>query len=317
LLLAGPALKAVRDRYPGARLVGLGHPERWGLLSRTLSLAAVWDSSESRWTPLFAGGPLPAALQARLAPFQLALVFSPDPGTPVPARLRQAGISAVHWVPSFPEAGREAVAARQARHLAGLGLRLEPESFRLTLPVTHLGEEIPELPGPGAWLAVAPGSGHPGKNWPLSHYYEVSRALAWEFKLGVVWLAGPAEAAWQPYLKALAAAQGQVFLGEAPLARVAAILSRCRLFLGNDSGLTHLATALGGPEVVALFGPTDPGVWAPPGKRVRILTGTCAQAPCARGRAIPCDTPRCLEELSAERVLAVAGAILQYNDCQK
>ena len=40
LLLAGPALMAVRERYPGARLVGLGHPERWGLLSTTLSLAA-------------------------------------------------------------------------------------------------------------------------------------------------------------------------------------------------------------------------------------------------------------------------------------
>jgi ADP-heptose:LPS heptosyltransferase len=316
LLLAGPALLAVRDRYPGARLVGLGHPERWGLLSRTLSLAAVWDSSESRWTPLFADGPLPAALQARLAPFQLALVFSPDPGTPVPARLRQAGIPAVHWVPSFPEDGHEAVAAVQARHLAGLGLCLEPESFRLTLPVTHLGEEIPELPGPGAWLAVAPGSGQAGKNWPLSHYYAVSRALAWEYKLGVVWLAGPAEAAWLPYLKALAAAQGHFLLAGAPLEKVAVVLSRCRLFLGNDSGLTHLAAALG-RAVVALFGPTDPGVWAPPGRRVRILTGTCAQAPCARGRAIPCDTPRCLEELSAERVLAVAGAILQYNDCQK
>ena len=121
LLLAGPALMAVRERYPGARLVGLGHPERWGLLSTTLSLAAVWDSGESLWTPLFSGGPLPAALQARLAPFQLALVFSPDPGTPVPARLRQAGIPAVHWVPSFPEHGREAVAALQARHLAGWG----------------------------------------------------------------------------------------------------------------------------------------------------------------------------------------------------
>lgn len=310
LLLAGPALLAVRKRYPGARFVGLGHPERWGLLAATLSLAQVWDSGESRWAPLLGDGPLPAALQARLAPFQLALVFSPNPGTPVPARLRQAGIAAVHWVPSFPENGREAVAARQARRLAGLGLRLKPQSFRLALPMAAAGEEFPESPQPGGWLAVAPGSGQAGKNWPLSQYYEVSRALAWEHKLGVVWLAGPAEAAWLPYLKALTAAQGQALLAGASLLQVAAVLSRCRLFLGNDSGLTHLAAALDGPEVVALFGPTDPGVWAPPGERVRILTGTCAQAPCARGRAIPCSHPQCLEDLSAERVLAVAGAIL-------
>jgi len=341
--LAGPALMAVRDRYPGARLVGLGHPERWGLLATTLSLAEVWDSSESRWAPLFADGPLPAALQARLAPFQLALVFSPGSGTPVPARLRQAGIPAVHWVPSFPEAGREAVGALQARHLSGLGLLVATTSFRLNLPqplaakAPSIGstgfpacaapakacgyqdnpvqansdsKDLAALSGPGAWLAVAPGSGQALKNWPLAHYYEVSRALAWQYKLGVVWLAGPAEAGWTTYLEALAAAQGHLLLAGAPLAQVAAVLSRCRLFLGNDSGLTHLAAALGGPAVVALFGPTDPGVWAPPGKRVRILTGTCAQAPCARGRAIPCDTSQCLEDLSVERVLAVAGAIL-------
>jgi ADP-heptose:LPS heptosyltransferase len=106
-------------------------------------------------------------------------------------------------------------------------------------------------------------------------------------------------------------------LAGAPLMRVAEVLSRCWLFLGNDSGLTHLAAALGGPAVVALFGPTDPGIWAPPGKRVRILTGTCPQAPCARDRKIPCPKPQCLEDLPPERVLAVAGEIMQYSDCQK
>ena len=166
------------------------------------------------------------------------------------------------------------------------------------------------MSGSAAWLAVAPGSGHAGKNWPLSHYYEASRALAWEFKLGVIWLAGPAEADAVPYLKALASAQGHLLLAGAPLEQVAAVLSRCRLFLGNDSGLTHLAAALGGPRVLALFGPTNPAVWAPPGEQVRILTGPCPQAPCARGREIPCPEPRCLQDLSPERVLAEARALL-------
>ncbi len=310
LLLAGPALIAVRRHYPGARLTGLGHPERWGLLSGTLSLAAVWDSGASLWARLFADGPLPAELRDRLAAFQLALVCSPDPGTPVTARLRQAGIPAVHWLPSFPENGREAVAARQACHLAGLGLRLEPESFRLTPPDQAPEVELPEFPGRRPWLAVAPGSGQAAKNWPLAHYYEVSRTLAWEYKLGVVWLAGPAEAPQLPYLQGLAAAQGHLLLAGAKLAQVAAVLSRCRLFLGNDSGLTHLAAAIGGPEVVALFGPTDPRIWAPMGSRVRILAGPCDKAPCARGRRIPCDSPRCLADLSPERVLDAVRAVL-------
>ena len=194
LLLAGPALLAVRRRYPRARIIGLGQPQLWRLLSRTLSLAEVWDSSESRWAQLFAAGPPSPELRARLAPFQLALVFSPNRQSPVPERLRQAGIPAVHWVPSFPEGGREAVGALQARHLADLGLDVEPGSFRLTLP-ENLGQaELAAFSGAAAWLAVAPGSGQAGKNWPLAYFYETSRALAWEFKLGVIWLAGPAEA---------------------------------------------------------------------------------------------------------------------------
>jgi ADP-heptose:LPS heptosyltransferase len=55
-----------------------------------------------------------------------------------------------------------------------------------------------------------------------------------------------------------------------PLVVVAAILRRARAFLGNDSGISHLAGMLGLPTL-ALFGPTDPALWAPLGPRVRVL----------------------------------------------
>jgi heptosyltransferase-3 len=309
LLLAGPALAALSRHYFRARITALGHPERWRLLGGSLPLAEVWDSGEVRWMHLFGEGDLPPRMRERLARFQLALVFSPRPQTILLARLCQAGIPAVHWLPSFSETGVEAVAALQARHLAALGLPYVPVPFKLEVGLSQ-NEELPELPGPGPWLAVAPGSGHPLKNWPLAHYYEVSRALGWEYGLGVVWLAGPAEGDLLPYLKALAAAQDQTLLANRPLATVARVLSRCRLYLGNDSGLTHLAAAVGEPEVVALFGPTDPRVWAPLGPRLRTLVAPCPQAPCAAGRTITCPEPRCLSELSPETVLAAAAALL-------
>ena len=112
------------------------------------------------------------------------------------------------------------MAVLQARHLAGLGLEYRPEPFRLEVGVAP-GEEVPELPGPGPWLAVAPGSGQSLKNWPLSHFYEAARALAWEHRLGVVWVTGPAEEAALPFIRGLAAAQGHLVLAEPPLARVA------------------------------------------------------------------------------------------------
>ena len=106
---------------------------------------------------------------------------------------------------------------------------------------------------------MAPGSGQVRKNWPLSHFYEVSRALAWQFSLKVVWLAGPAEEAMLPYLEALAQAQGQILLAHHSLARVARVLSRCRLYLGNDSGLTHLAAAVEDPTSWPCSAPPTPG----------------------------------------------------------
>jgi heptosyltransferase-3 len=314
LLLAGPALAALSRHYPRARITALGHPELWRLFSLSLPLDEVFDSGEARWAPLFAETPLPRELRERLALFQLALVFAPRPQPLLLKHLGQAGIAAVHWLPSFPETtGVEAVAALQARRLAALGLACEPAPFTLEVGLPR-HEALPELAGPDPWLAVAPGSGHPCKNWPLSHYYEVSRALAWEYELKVVWLAGPAEDSMLPYLEALARAQGQVLLAHRPLARVAQVLSRCRLYLGNDSGLTHLAAAVGSPEVLALFGPTDPRVWAPLGPQVHTLTAPCSQAPCAVGRTIACPEPRCLQELAPETVLAAAAQVLSVAD---
>jgi len=309
LLLAGPALAALSRHYPQARFTVLGHPDRWRLLAPSLPVEEVWDSSAARWAFLFSEAALPQELRQRLAPFPLALIFAPRPQAILLDRLHQAGISAVHWLPSFPETGVEAVEALQARALAALGLHYVPAPFKLETGLSQ-DEKLPELPGPGPWLAVGPGSGHLLKNWPLAHYYEVSRTLAWEYGLKVVWLAGPAEEAMLPYLAGLAAAQGQVLLSHRPLDRVARVLSRCRLYLGNDSGLTHLAAAVGRPGVLALFGPSDPRVWAPLGPQVRVLAAPCAQAPCVAGRTIDCRDPRCLAGLSVETVLAAAASML-------
>jgi hypothetical protein len=55
-----------------------------------------------------------------------------------------------------------------------------------------------------------------------------------------------------------------------PLEQYRQLAARARIYVGNDSGITHLAAAAGAP-VVALFGPTDPAVWAPRGRNVRVV----------------------------------------------
>lgn len=63
---------------------------------------------------------------------------------------------------------------------------------------------------------------------------------------------------------------GIVRLEQRPLEELVAHFSQCRLFLGHDSGISHLAAACGAPCLL-LFGPTDPSVWAPPSPRVTVI----------------------------------------------
>lgn len=293
LLLAGPVLVALRQRFPHARLAAVGHPARWRLLAPVLGLEEILDGHEALWAWLHAeDGPLPPELRRRLQGVNLAVVFRPRPPDTLARRLREAGVAQVVWVPSVPGEEREPLGQRQLRHLRPLGLTDGLADFRLAVGLN--GPWPPELPREGEFLVAAPGSGSPAKNWPLAHYYEVMRALSWEYPFPVVWVTGPAEAAWQPYLAGLARAHGHYLLHDRPLPEVARVLARARLYLGNDSGLTHLAAAAGARQVLALFGPTDPRVWAPPHQAVTVL-----QAPTGD-----------LKTLSLPRVLQTARLLL-------
>jgi ADP-heptose:LPS heptosyltransferase len=309
LLLAGPALQALRSRYTGARIVAVGQPRLWELVAPTLSVGGILSGDWGMWAWLFTEeAPLPEELRARLGSVHLAVVFTPRPNPTLMNRLNQAGIPHIPWVPTFPDTGQEPVALFQANRLKSLGLNYEPRPFRLALGPEP--QKLKEKYGDRPLLCVAPGSGHPKKNWPLSHYFEITRALAWEYRLHVVWLAGPAETAWLPYVEGLAAAQGHDVLASLPLAHVAQVLARSHLYIGGDSGITHLAAAAGAAQVIALFGPTDPEVWAPFGDRVTVVRGPGDCAPCAATREIDCPAPLCLVNLAPQKILHLAGDLL-------
>ena len=107
----------------------------------------------------------------------------------------------------------------------------------------------------GGFAVVHPFSGSSKKCWPLDHYRALARLL--ERHMPVSWCAGPEE----PLPDAVRIAD---------LYQLACWLATARVYIGNDSGITHLAAAVGTP-VVALFGPTDPRIWAPRGPQVRVI----------------------------------------------
>ncbi|MGC8760587.1 MAG: glycosyltransferase family 9 protein [Bryobacteraceae bacterium] len=116
---------------------------------------------------------------------------------------------------------------------------------------------VPRLPfrAPSAGYAVIhPFSGSPRKNWPLGNFRAVADRLA--RRMPVYWCAGPEE-------------ELEEAVRWPDLGGLARWLAAAAVYLGNDSGISHLAAACGVP-VVVLFGPTDPRVWAPRG-RVCVL----------------------------------------------
>jgi heptosyltransferase III len=105
------------------------------------------------------------------------------------------------------------------------------------------------------FAVIHPFSGSARKNWPLENFRELARQL--ESEMPVRWCTGPED----PPL------EGAVRIDD--IYELACWLARAQMYVGNDSGITHLAAAVGTP-VLALFGPTDPEVWAPRGANVTV-----------------------------------------------
>lgn len=131
----------------------------------------------------------------------------------------------------------------------------------------------------GDFAVIHPFSGSARKNWPLNLFREVAARL----EMHVRWCAGPDEAI-----------ENAVRFDN--LYDLACWLASARAYIGNDSGITHLAAAVGMP-VVAIFGPTDPALWAPRGDRVRVVSGQ-------------------LEEIAADDVLRAARSVQALAETQ-
>jgi ADP-heptose:LPS heptosyltransferase len=122
---------------------------------------------------------------------------------------------------------------------------------------------------PGRVVLLHPGAGSPAKVWP--DFPALVRRLT-RVGLPVVVLTGPAETAAAGALAARAALPEARLARDLPLRGLVALLEHAALFVGNDSGLSHLAAVVGVATLV-LFGPTEPQAWTPLGPRVAVLAG--------------------------------------------
>lgn len=164
---------------------------------------------------------------------------------------------------------------------------------------------LPETDRPT--IALHPGSGgySLARRWDPAKFVSLGRRLAEQARVVVV--GTPADG-----VEELAGKLGSDCInlgGKTTIAGLAAVLARCDLLVGADSGVLHMASAVGTP-VVALFGPTNHRAWAPvlPREKLVIVRANCACSPCAYnelGLGAPngCPERTCMAEISVEQVM--------------
>jgi len=185
-------------------------------------------------------------------------------------------------LPSSPELDRHAVDHSLAP-LASVGITTGDRST-VVVPSPEQQAQADqvrtELMPPGPYWALHPGAGKRQNVWPPARFAAVARAVAAR-GMPVLVLHGPADreslAGFQAAFAAEAGAAPVLVAPPLPVGAGAALIAGAERFLCNDTGVMHVAGAVGTPTL-ALFGPTDPELWSPPGDHVVALKAAERQA---------------------------------------
>lgn len=149
-------------------------------------------------------------------------------------------------------------------------------------------------------IFIHPGSGSSLKNWPLGYFWKLKKLLS-EDGFEPVFLMGPAEKGISEILQKNPACLQEHTLHLSGPVELVNTLKTGGGFIGNDSGVSHLAGFLGLPALV-IFGPTDPARWSPLGCRVETIRCPRCCPPCFESAQKGCDSMKCLTDISPRQV---------------
>lgn len=311
LLLAVPAIRSLRARFPRHQILLYGQDQASEFLHEC-RLVDRWMSVQAPTCTALFGGSVPddSLLNDWLSRCDRAVAWTRDEAGVLAAALKNCGAAAVLVQSPF-------CAALKSTHQSDRFLEIlqEPAVDRSTMrsfPLpAHLREEAAaclrkfDLPPDRPLVLIHPGSGSRHKWVKPEVLASVVQQLQKQGILPLI-LEGPADQ--EPVTQLLSHMPIKPFVLQGlPLCVLAGVLSRVELFVGHDSGVTHLSALLGIPTV-ALFGPTSPERWAPRGAQVVIVQGEpcrclswdavsrCAVKPCLHisieAILVACETQR-------------------------
>ncbi len=275
-LLLLPVLQSLRHHYPEAHIALMGYPSRLRLLQAYADtvISVETDGMETFFVP---DACLPSALSYYFAQFDLILSYRVDPEGVFTQNLRRTGAKIVFPYPPFPPATEQLhIIDHYLKPLEMLQIPIISRTPELPLSAAQIQQaanffaQHPLLNQASLVVAMHPGSGGPHKRWPAAHFANLADRLVLHRGATILCVPGPADQEVMQEVRARMKTDRIVIAEGLTLEEVAGLFSRVTLYIGNDSGLTHLAAAIGIPTV-AIMGRTDPQRWAPRGQAVRIL----------------------------------------------
>lgn len=334
-ILAVPALRALKARWPGGRLLVVCTPRSAAAFDR---LPFIDETHELPITGTAGIGEvlrnglkvLPTLRRIRRARPDIAVDLDLYyKATPVLTYLTGAPIRIGFDTEGYNRAGLYTVSVPRDREkwelecfldlVAAAGAVTEDRSLECHVPPEAAARAEQVLQERGVvqgqrLLALCPGSSKnwPTKQWPAERFAQVADWASREHGLRAVLLGAGFERELCDRVASAATTEVVNLAGETSIPETAAVLARAAALVTNDTGPMHLASAVGTP-VVAIFGPTNENKWGPRGPNDVIVTHEdCDCRPCYYLSYMPdCEHRRCLLEIPTERVTEALARVLQ------
>jgi heptosyltransferase-2 len=328
VLLSTPVIKALRQKFPQAYISMLVAPVAKDIVEGNPYLDEVItydkDIKHKKWMRT-----LKFAARLKKKKFDLAVNLHPTNRTNIliflagiPVRLgynRKLGFLLTHRKEHLKQEGLKHETEYNFDLLKVLDISGDPSDVFMPIKTgsdlyaDDLFRKEGIKPGDNL-LAINPGASCPSKIWPVERFAEVCRKLADLYNFKILILAGPKDMVLANKITLYYGIKGKVInlAGKISLSQMASIIKRCSLFISNDSGPVHMASALGTP-VISIFGRNQPGLspkrWGPLGKTDKYLHKK--EAACIQCLAHNCKKEfACLKAISVEDVISAAQSIL-------
>ena len=312
LILSLPALYAIKTGGRAAHLHLISRTDINNILIDNRLVDEVSSTENGIFAEFFVNGPLSPRAVEFLQKFTNAFIFMKNIDEVFAGNVRRH-IPKCLFIPTRPEEGRvmhlsiaQVERLNRSGIIAGEMPRLEVGPFPSG---NHRGRTI---------ITVHPGSGGEKKCWPAGNFLELIKLLGEDRRLYFYFLLGPAEGSGLYEISERFFSGNKIdvsIVAGRPVSYIASLLKSSSLHVGNDSGITHLASALGTPTI-AVFGPTDPRIWGPLGSHTQIITSGYPCSPCSEEVRRRCSDVRCLGAVKVSDIVRAAdkfAAALIYD----